>query len=602
MNGGHGLRDPPRDRRHPGMIEVHARRRARGTRPAIRHPLLRAAHRERWHRRASALCYSPRAWRSRSRASASRVLPDTTATDLHASSGSATKQSSVTSRRCSRSSPAATAVRAPQSRAGVPSTASATCAAPPSDAVADRAEMMRARAMQKYVGDYTLFMTGLFRTHVESRGALGYYVEEGQRSYRAVSELDLDLFRTGFLLVRAARRRTSRTTRARSTTCARRISRPSPARARSPSFCDGSKAGSRAGSPITEPPIVPPASSFQATPSAPRPISPGAAAVRQVSAAAGSPQLLGVGRRPRQRQAGAQRHDRPCRRHDHLPSARPQPRRRSHLDPAAPCLYEDADLVAIDKPPGLAHHARSDPARASPRASSCAIPRWRRIGDARPRRSGASPRHRDVRPPAGRPPLRTPTRNCGARSPRKAVAKDYLAVVAGRLAEPQVVTHAARPPPAQPRSHGPGARLGRKPGRPGRRSNRSEAMDDSPSCAFACVRASPISSASISRGWAIPIVGDTRYGPQRCRVIGRGTLTGLALPACPCAFTFDDPALPRGLATPFPAHWRPLFAARGGDRTGPEPGVLTSRRRLATLRAFVLAVLVAGRLGAARAA
>jgi DNA-binding protein len=65
---------------------------------------------------------------------------------------------------------------------------------------ADRTSAMRARAARKYVGDYTLFMTGLFRTHVESRGALGYYVEEGQRSYRAVSELDLSLFRTGFLL------------------------------------------------------------------------------------------------------------------------------------------------------------------------------------------------------------------------------------------------------------------------------------------------------------------------------------------------------------------------------------------------------------------
>lgn len=65
---------------------------------------------------------------------------------------------------------------------------------------ADRTIALRARAARKYVGDYTLFMTGLFRTHVESRGALGYYVEEGQRSYRAVSELDLSLFRTGFLL------------------------------------------------------------------------------------------------------------------------------------------------------------------------------------------------------------------------------------------------------------------------------------------------------------------------------------------------------------------------------------------------------------------
>ncbi len=66
--------------------------------------------------------------------------------------------------------------------------------------VADRTEALRARAARKYVGDYTLFMTGLFRTHVERHGVLDYYVEEGQRSYRAVSELDLSLFRTGFLL------------------------------------------------------------------------------------------------------------------------------------------------------------------------------------------------------------------------------------------------------------------------------------------------------------------------------------------------------------------------------------------------------------------
>ena len=65
---------------------------------------------------------------------------------------------------------------------------------------ADQAQALRARAAQKYVGDYTLFMTGLFRTHVESHGALGYYVEEGQRSYRAVSALDLTLLRTGFFL------------------------------------------------------------------------------------------------------------------------------------------------------------------------------------------------------------------------------------------------------------------------------------------------------------------------------------------------------------------------------------------------------------------
>jgi hypothetical protein len=63
----------------------------------------------------------------------------------------------------------------------------------------DQPSIVRTRAMQKYVGDYALFMSGLFRTQVERRGALGYYFEEGQRSYRAVSELELTLLRTGFL-------------------------------------------------------------------------------------------------------------------------------------------------------------------------------------------------------------------------------------------------------------------------------------------------------------------------------------------------------------------------------------------------------------------
>jgi hypothetical protein len=60
--------------------------------------------------------------------------------------------------------------------------------------------LVHTREMRKYVGDYTLFMSGIFRTHVERTGALDYYLEEGRRSYWAVSELDLTMFRTGFLL------------------------------------------------------------------------------------------------------------------------------------------------------------------------------------------------------------------------------------------------------------------------------------------------------------------------------------------------------------------------------------------------------------------
>jgi hypothetical protein len=56
------------------------------------------------------------------------------------------------------------------------------------------------RAVRKYVGDYTLFMSGLFRTFVQKRGFLDYYLEEGKRSYEAVSKLDVSLYRPGFLL------------------------------------------------------------------------------------------------------------------------------------------------------------------------------------------------------------------------------------------------------------------------------------------------------------------------------------------------------------------------------------------------------------------
>jgi hypothetical protein len=56
------------------------------------------------------------------------------------------------------------------------------------------------RAVRKYVGDYTLFMSGLFRRFVERGGYLNYYLEEGARSYRAVSELDVSLYNPGFLM------------------------------------------------------------------------------------------------------------------------------------------------------------------------------------------------------------------------------------------------------------------------------------------------------------------------------------------------------------------------------------------------------------------
>lgn len=65
---------------------------------------------------------------------------------------------------------------------------------------AQEGRLLRERALRKYLGDYTLFMSGIFRSHVEGRGFLNYYLQEGRRSYWTVSELDLSLYRTGFLL------------------------------------------------------------------------------------------------------------------------------------------------------------------------------------------------------------------------------------------------------------------------------------------------------------------------------------------------------------------------------------------------------------------
>ena len=62
------------------------------------------------------------------------------------------------------------------------------------------ARLQGEREVRKYIGDYTLFMSGVFRRYVERGGYLGYYLEEGARSYRTVSKLDISLYNPGFLI------------------------------------------------------------------------------------------------------------------------------------------------------------------------------------------------------------------------------------------------------------------------------------------------------------------------------------------------------------------------------------------------------------------
>jgi hypothetical protein len=65
---------------------------------------------------------------------------------------------------------------------------------------ADQDAILNERSRRKYVGDYALFMSGIFRNHITRKGCLSYYIEEGSRSYRTVSELDVSLYRTGSVL------------------------------------------------------------------------------------------------------------------------------------------------------------------------------------------------------------------------------------------------------------------------------------------------------------------------------------------------------------------------------------------------------------------
>lgn len=55
----------------------------------------------------------------------------------------------------------------------------------------------REREIRKHIGDYILFMAGIFQEWVERQSFLGLYLEEGKRAYRTVSEYHQALYRPG---------------------------------------------------------------------------------------------------------------------------------------------------------------------------------------------------------------------------------------------------------------------------------------------------------------------------------------------------------------------------------------------------------------------
>lgn len=49
------------------------------------------------------------------------------------------------------------------------------------------------REVRKHIGDFSLFISGIFRDYVISGSYLNYYIDEGAKSYQFVSRIDLEI-------------------------------------------------------------------------------------------------------------------------------------------------------------------------------------------------------------------------------------------------------------------------------------------------------------------------------------------------------------------------------------------------------------------------
>lgn len=58
-----------------------------------------------------------------------------------------------------------------------------------------RRDAARERAVMRYIGDYALFMSGLFRERVKARGELDYYVAHGRNAFWRSADYEINPLR-----------------------------------------------------------------------------------------------------------------------------------------------------------------------------------------------------------------------------------------------------------------------------------------------------------------------------------------------------------------------------------------------------------------------
>jgi 23S rRNA pseudouridine1911/1915/1917 synthase len=236
----------------------------------------------------------------------------------------------------------------------------------------------------------------------------------------------------------------------------------------------------------------------------------------------------------------------------------------SHAPATTPLseVYADADVLALDKPPGIPSTVGRRPGASIASALLERHPEMAAFGDAR----HAGLVHRLDTGTSG---LLLAARHADAHArlrtafAAKRVAKDYLAVVVGEVRAPTAVT---TPLARAPRSRRRMVVTRADRGWPARTEVSPLATDGTLSVVGLRMRTGVthqlrVHLASIGH----PVLGDVRYGsPDGPPDIGVPFADWHYLHAR--AVTFDDAGLPPPIATPFPVHWRPLFAARGWRR------------------------------------